>query len=157
MRAFREVRDECEFQDLGWSGVAYTWDNRQGGEANVKARVDRAFANEQFRQRFEHTRVRHVCAVESDHCFIITEFRHHTNTHGSTGAKHFRYENVWQSHQDYDQLIADTWKKQVRSPGLQGIADSLVALQRQLEPWGAREFGSSSRSVRKLQSRLDKL
>lgn len=77
MRNFREVTDECALQDLGWSGVAYTWDNRQSGDANVKARLDRAFANEEFRQRFEHIRVRHVCALESDHCFVVAEFRNH--------------------------------------------------------------------------------
>ncbi|KAM3311944.1 hypothetical protein ACQJBY_032129 [Aegilops geniculata] len=27
MRAFRDVIDECSFQDLGWSGVPFTWDN----------------------------------------------------------------------------------------------------------------------------------
>lgn len=37
MKAFREASDDCSFQDLGWSGAEYTWDNGQGGDANVKA------------------------------------------------------------------------------------------------------------------------
>ena len=48
MRAFRTVMDEVSMQDLGWSGTPYTWDNQQAGEANVKARLDRAFGNEDF-------------------------------------------------------------------------------------------------------------
>ena len=52
MRAFREATEDVSLQDLGWSGTAYTWDNRQSGVDNVKARLDRAFANENFRQQF---------------------------------------------------------------------------------------------------------
>ena len=29
MRGFREVVDHCSFQDLGWRGVPFTWDNKQ--------------------------------------------------------------------------------------------------------------------------------
>lgn len=157
MRDFREVTSECVLQDLGRSGVAYTWDNHQPRDANVKARIDRAFANDEFRQRYDHTRVRHVCAAESDHCFVIVEFRNHAFSQRPIGAKQFRYENVWESHQDYEPLIAQTWREQTRNPGLQGIMDSLGALQHQLEPWGAREFGILTRTVRNLQKRLDKL
>lgn len=41
--------------------------------------------------------------------------------------------------------------------GLQGIVESLSALQKELEPWGAREFGCLARTVRQLQKKLDKL
>lgn len=75
MKAFREVIDEVPFQDLGWTRMAYTWDNRQGGHANVKARIDRAFANEAFPQRHEDIRVQHVSAVESVHCFVVAEIK----------------------------------------------------------------------------------
>ena len=57
MRAFREVVDEVGLQDLGWTGLPYTWDNRQDGDANVKARLDRVFANEAFLQHYEFIQV----------------------------------------------------------------------------------------------------
>ncbi|XP_073363536.1 uncharacterized protein [Aegilops tauschii subsp. strangulata] len=117
MRAFREATDECELQDLGWSGVPYTWDNRQSGDANVKARLDRVFANEEFRQKIEYVK----------------------------------------SHNDYEQLVTETWRAQARQPGLHGVMNALEALQRKLMPWGVREFGCLTRTVRQLQKRLDRL
>jgi hypothetical protein len=51
MRNFRQAVDDCCLQDLGWSGTAYIRDNRQAGCNNVKARLDRAFANAQFLAR----------------------------------------------------------------------------------------------------------
>ena len=96
MRAFRDVVSDCPLQDLGWSGVPYTWDNRQSGNANVKARLNRAFANEEFRQKYEHAKVLHVYSLESDHCFVVVDLRcHPSNRHAS---KPSRYENIWQSH-----------------------------------------------------------
>lgn len=54
-------------------------------------------------------------------------------------------------------LVTDSWRSQNRGPGLQGIIESLGALQRKLEPWGAQEFGCHARTVRQLQKKLDKL
>lgn len=142
MRAFREVVDECAFQDLGWSGVPFTWDNRQSGVANVKARIDRALANEEFRQQFRFTKVRHISAAESDHCFVLLEFRVQRDDHGRRGARLFRYENVWQTHSDYEKVVSDCWRGQQRTPDLQGISESLTAMQRRLEPWGKKNLAA---------------
>lgn len=156
MRAFREATDDCSFQDLGWTGCAYTWDNRQSGDSNVKARLDRAFANEQFRQHYEYIRVKHLASVESDHCFVVADIQSFLPGR-SRPQKQFRYENVWQSHVDYDRIIAETWRSHQRVPGLQGISDSLDHLRRTLVPWGAKEFGCLTRNVRQLQKKLNKL
>ena len=48
MRGFRDAVADCALQDLGWRGVPFTWDNKQNGAANVKARLDRALANQKF-------------------------------------------------------------------------------------------------------------
>ena len=109
MRAFREVIGECALQDLGWAGVEYTWDNQQQGAANVKARLDRALVNSAMMNLFEESRVRHVSSVESDHCFLVIELRELNNHKYKEKVKQFRYENVWQSHADYDDLVCESW------------------------------------------------
>jgi hypothetical protein len=157
MRAFREAVEDCSLQDLGWTGVAYTWDNRQTGPSNVKARLDRGLANADFLQRFEHVRVRHICTAESDHCMVLVELRENLRQPQSGGAKQFRYVNVWQTHVDYDRLVAESWLKNQNPQGLQGVVDCLNSLHKELEPWGAREFGCLAKKVRKLQQQLDKL
>ncbi|XP_073360499.1 uncharacterized protein [Aegilops tauschii subsp. strangulata] len=147
MRIFREAVEDCALQDLGWTGVPFTWDNQHDGVANVKARIDRAFANEQFRQMFGFTNVRHICAAESDHCFIKVEFRKQQGDQGGRGTKPFRYENVWRTHVEYERVVAECWRNQQRAPGLHGVIESLGALQQRLGPWGKKEFGCLSRTV----------
>lgn len=157
MKAFREAVEDVSFQDLDWSRMAYTWDNRKTGNDNVKAILDRAFVNEAFRQRYEDIRVRHISAIESDHCLVVTEIHGSRQTDGTRQAKQFRYENVWQAHSDYETLVTEAWPKQARAPGLQGIVESLGMLQKELEPWGAKEFGCLARKVWQLQKKLHKL
>ncbi|XP_071685355.1 uncharacterized protein [Lolium perenne] len=156
MRAFREVIEDCSLQDVGWTGVPFTWDNRQAGQANVKSCLDRALENEEFLQRYEHISVRHISTTESDHCLVLAEFRKTLNG-VRPRPKQLRYENVCQSHVDYDKIITESWLQNQASNGLQGVVDSLQSLQRDLEPWGAKEFGCLAKKVRKLQQKLYKL
>ncbi|XP_073362164.1 uncharacterized protein [Aegilops tauschii subsp. strangulata] len=109
MRAFREAMEECSLQDLGWRGVPFTWDNRQSGAANVKARLDRALANAAFPNLFQFTMVKHISSAESDHHFVLAELRTHAANKWSRAARSFRYENVWQSHAQYDELVRSIW------------------------------------------------
>nr|XP_051229397.1 uncharacterized protein LOC127347221 [Lolium perenne] len=157
MRAFREVVEECSFNDLGWSGVEYTWDNGQAGEANVKARLDRAFGDEAFVKRFHHYRVRHIVSTESDHCFVLVQFREDGVEERARGRKQFRYEHVWQTHVEYDRLILDSWEKGAGKQGLEGVVQALKSVQEKFSVWGSKEFGDLSRKVRKLLERLNNL
>jgi hypothetical protein len=157
MRAFREAVEDCSLTDLGWSGVEYTWDNGQMGVANVKARLDRAFGDELFVITFAHYRVRHIVSAESDHCFVFVEFRKEEHVERAKGARQFRYEDVWQTHVDYDKLILDKWQRGAGQQGLSGVVDALSNLQTNLSVWGAKEFGCLARKVRKLREKLNKL
>lgn len=52
MLAFRDTLELCGLVDLGFSGVPYTFDNKQREPKNVKVRLDRAVANFVWRDRF---------------------------------------------------------------------------------------------------------
>lgn len=71
MEGFRDVVMDFGFQDLGFIGLPYTWDNRQQGTRNVKARLDRGLATTQFLDRFANSRVWHVQTTEADHCALV--------------------------------------------------------------------------------------
>jgi hypothetical protein len=157
MRAFREVVEHCSFHDFGWSGVEYTWDNGQMGASNVKARFDMAFGNANFLARFNHTKVRHIATTESDHFFLLVEFREQATEGRARGGRQFRYENVWQTHADYDQLVLDNWHKGAGREGFQGVMQALDNMQTSLSSWGAKEFGGLARKGRKLREKLDRL
>src|SRR5665811_421922 len=105
MCVFREVVEFCSFEDLGWRGVPFTWDNKQQGDSNIKARLDRAFANASFLSLFEFSSVKHISSTSSDHCCILAELCSSPQNAWSRGQRSFRSENVWQTHSGYDELV----------------------------------------------------
>jgi endonuclease/exonuclease/phosphatase family metal-dependent hydrolase len=75
VQAFQETVNDCRLTDLGFHGLLYTWDNRQTGSRNVKARLDRALGDEAFLNRLGESEVYHIPLVESDHCGLLVEVR----------------------------------------------------------------------------------
>jgi hypothetical protein len=45
MAKFREILSHCEVQDIGFSGMPWTYDNKQSGDRNVKVRLDGVVAS----------------------------------------------------------------------------------------------------------------
>ncbi|KAE8774310.1 hypothetical protein D1007_53336 [Hordeum vulgare] len=143
-------------QEVGWQGVPFTWDNKQQGTRNVKARLDRAFVNQQFLQVFQFPQVKHIVSVESDHCFVLAELKE-VELRSCRAPRQFQYENVWQSHPDYDDMIGRIWRTGSGQQGLGGLIDALTTVQTHLGSWGQPEFGNMAKKVRKLQQRLERL
>jgi hypothetical protein len=77
MEAFQEVKADCGFTDLGFRGLPFTWDNKQEGSRNVKARLDRAFGDDQFLNSLGNTSVEHIQLAKSDNCGLLVSVRQH--------------------------------------------------------------------------------
>ncbi|KAL9664257.1 hypothetical protein QQ045_019656 [Rhodiola kirilowii] len=71
MRKFRSCLEDCGLMDLGFKGITFTFSNKRRAELKVKARLDRAVANQGWRDSFPHALVKHGFANSSDHIPII--------------------------------------------------------------------------------------
>jgi hypothetical protein len=70
MAAFRDVLADCGLIDLGFVGLAYTYDN-----ANMKVRLDRAMADTRRRDLFNDATLHHLVSSHSDHCPLLLEIK----------------------------------------------------------------------------------
>lgn len=68
---FQSMLSEYELMDLGFKGTAYTWTNNQVGEANIRERLDKAFATMAWRDWFSFAQVFHESIIGSDHYPLI--------------------------------------------------------------------------------------
>src|ERR1041385_8193198 len=66
MAAFRDALLDCELWNLGFSGLPFTYNNGRTGMANVRVRLDRACADEAWREVFPMARVQHLITSRSD-------------------------------------------------------------------------------------------
>ena len=109
MEGFRDTVDYCRFTDLGFSGLPYTWDNRQQGQNNVKVRLDRGLADDKFLDLFDDTSVRHIQTSVSDHCALVLTTNRSAWLRNKGRNKPFRFENAWTRHERYEQVVEEGW------------------------------------------------
>ncbi|KAJ4839764.1 hypothetical protein Tsubulata_022251 [Turnera subulata] len=71
MARFRSWMEECGISDLGFKGPKFTW-----FRGMLRRRLDRALANDSWRQRFDDASVFHLPRVKSDHrAILVPSFR----------------------------------------------------------------------------------
>ncbi|KAA3460773.1 reverse transcriptase [Gossypium australe] len=73
MEAFREVLEDYELADLGFSGQWYTWERGGLARNNIMKRLDRGVANTKWWNLFSNFEVNHLQHSFSDHCPLVCE------------------------------------------------------------------------------------
>jgi hypothetical protein len=87
-KAFADFVHFNALVDLGFVGNRFTWSNRREGSFNIRERLDRGLANQNWVHLFPNSLVNHIPATQSDHCPLLI------STTGSylNIAKPFRFE-----------------------------------------------------------------
>ncbi|KAH7842530.1 hypothetical protein Vadar_006447 [Vaccinium darrowii] len=67
MADFRNFVADSGLIDIGYVGYPYTWNNKRGGRANVRERLDRVLVNPRWQVDFESGFLKHLGPGGSDH------------------------------------------------------------------------------------------
>lgn len=105
MEAFRDVLATCDMHDLGFSGLPWTFDNRQTGRRNVRVRLDRAVANSSWSSLFEDATLDHLVSPCSDHCRILLRIA--PTTQHRVVARILRYEIMWEREESLVEVVKE--------------------------------------------------
>jgi endonuclease/exonuclease/phosphatase family metal-dependent hydrolase len=71
MRCFREVLSDCNLHDLGYTGLPWTYDNKQEGSKNVKSRIDMVVACPAWSLELPEASLHHIPSFRSDHLPLL--------------------------------------------------------------------------------------
>ncbi|XP_073353532.1 uncharacterized protein [Aegilops tauschii subsp. strangulata] len=155
MAGFRETVDQCNFQDLGYNGIPFTWDNRQEGTANVKVRLDRFLADPAFIQMYLDNSVKHIPSPRLDHCFVSIRSRR-AGEEQHRGLRRFMYDEAWQREESHEAAVVDGWKKGSGTMGLMSLNEALKDMQVHLTTWKGKKFGDVERKIKKVRKEIKK-
>ena len=91
MDSFRKVVDYCAFQELSYCGSDFTWCNMQGGggENIIYLRLDKAFTNLEWVDKFGEMKVHHLPDSTFDHSALLVST---SVLQRQTRAKQFHFE-----------------------------------------------------------------
>lgn len=67
MYDFQAVIDNCNLQDLRYTGLHFTWNNKHADALNIQERLDKFLANLKCTNKFPIAKVTHLSYAKSDH------------------------------------------------------------------------------------------
>ena len=106
---FREMVDVCGLYDLGFEGRNWTFEKKVAEGSYSLVRLDRALATADWCTRFSMARVTHLTAAASDHDPIMLRWQQVSGRKGRKKKKMFRYEMMWEDHDQFFHMLAKTW------------------------------------------------
>ncbi|KAA3490114.1 reverse transcriptase [Gossypium australe] len=71
MEVFRDILEECQLMDIGYSGVWYTWERGNLPETNIRERLDRGVANGKWINLFPLGSIQHIPYSTPNHCPLL--------------------------------------------------------------------------------------
>jgi hypothetical protein len=156
MAMFRDCLDECGLMDLGYSGLKFTWNNRQEGDDLVRVRLDRAVANGAFTDRFSGYQVENVITTSSDQLAVSINLTGIEDSPRAVPVKQqFRFEAAWLRAPDYRDVMERAWEEgRDGTCSLQSTFENLQRLSGSLKKWSATTFGAVRKKILKLERRL---
>jgi hypothetical protein len=138
IQAFRDTVDVCELMDLGYTGTSWTFENKVAGGTYCRARLDRALATATWCERFPLAQLKHLTTAALDHSAIL--LCHEPLEEHAKQPRVFCYEAMWESHQDFQPMISDTWGAEACT-SKHGLEKKLKGLSWTLSIWGLDTFG----------------
>ncbi|XP_040956135.1 uncharacterized protein [Gossypium hirsutum] len=130
MEAFRQVLDDCNLVDLGYSGWWFTWERGNFLEINVQERLDRGLATEQWSALFPNNLIRHLPHSFSDQCPILLDTAY---KNGEAVKRKFKFEAWWVLEETFFSETKRIWENSTGD-----LVNKLEILKKKLEKWGAR-------------------
>eukprot|EP00268_Persea_americana_P034025 TRINITY_DN33662_c0_g2_i1.p1 TRINITY_DN33662_c0_g2~~TRINITY_DN33662_c0_g2_i1.p1 ORF type:complete len:402 (-),score=60.83 TRINITY_DN33662_c0_g2_i1:2739-3944(-) len=143
VKDFNDMVLSSGLKDLGFRGNSFTWANNRQGQAYVAARLDRAFTNSTWLDRFGDLMITHLPRLSSDHSPLILSHRIRSIPKNMP----FKFEEMWLSHNSFKSLVEQSWSIPVSGNPLFILAKKLKILKGNLKVWNLETFGQLKRNV----------
>ncbi|XP_075100529.1 uncharacterized protein LOC142176504 [Nicotiana tabacum] len=111
--------------ELPWKGDYYTWSNKQQGSDRILSRIDRVFGNDMWMMNWGNVCTEYDTPLISDHSPMLLNIKIVRLNVKSP----FRFFNVWVTHEDFETMVENIWKRGVVDDKMEDIWKKLKALK----------------------------
>ncbi|XP_074318666.1 uncharacterized protein LOC141655485 [Silene latifolia] len=143
---FNNWIENCDLIELAFTGAAHTWVRGNSVETHQSARLDRALCNSEWSIIFKDAMVRHLPAIQSDHCPLLIS----SNGFAPLNAvrRPFRFQACWLTHEKFQEFLDNNW------PSTGNFPSRLDSLSQKLQTWNSEVFGDIFKRKNKLLARI---
>ncbi|XP_021852505.2 uncharacterized protein [Spinacia oleracea] len=143
---FNEWVEDMQLIEVEFSGAAHTWARGLTPETRRSGRLDRALCNVEWGSRFESAKMKHLPAVQSDHCPLLISLNGFAPL--QLMNKPFRFQAAWLTHEKFSEFISEKWDKNG------ALVPSLANLSLNLQVWNKEIFGNIFHQKKTLIARI---
>ncbi|XP_062093775.1 uncharacterized protein LOC133799797 [Humulus lupulus] len=119
------------------TGSFFTWKNNQDGPTRIYSKIDHVFTNEDWLDFFPNSTAVFRWETASNHCSCIVSATSMENM----GVKLFRFYNFWTDHQDFKEVVLNSWRKPINGAGLKAIYLKTMRLKHRLKRFNRDNIG----------------
>ena len=113
------------------------------GGSYCRVCLDRALATPVWNSLFLSAMVRNLAAAASDHGSILLRWRQETGgNRKQKGKKLFKYETMWETHEDFSSWLTETWQGEGKAGAVQELQQKIAVVTSKMEGWGQTMFGN---------------
>lgn len=139
--------------DLGFRGYAYTWNNRRIGKVNIQERLNRGFANGDWKLLYPNAHITHLTALHSDHRPIVIN----TSSPTAHRPRPLRFEAMWTRDDTAGRVIKDAWCKGHPLPTFPHLMSKIKHTKLALKEWNWNFFGHLQTNIKNIQQYIETL
>jgi hypothetical protein len=131
MQAFRDALDDCELEDLGFSGDPFTW--KRG---RIHERLDRVVTNNAWNIMHPGALVKHLGYAHLDNRPILLDTENAV-MHGQRNSNSRKFEAKWFKEKDFCDVVQKAWEDASVAVSDGGVLAKLGHLHGALHDWDA--------------------
>lgn len=104
VRAILDCMDNCHIMDLGSAGPKFTWSNKREIGHLIQCRLDRCWANPDWKVFYTEANVTRLARINLDHCPLLLNLNPNTDL---ANNRPFRFQSFWLSHKDFPAVVRE--------------------------------------------------
>ncbi|KAG0480185.1 hypothetical protein HPP92_011043 [Vanilla planifolia] len=119
------------------TGSPFSWMGKCRGRIRLK-KLDYFLCNDRWLDVFPNGKIETLPRTTSDHAPLLF----HVLSPRPSGARPFRFLNIWLQHPDFAELVKTSWSAPIAASGMFKLAGKLARLKAELKTWNRIAFGN---------------
>jgi hypothetical protein len=149
-QAFHDALDNCRLDDVGFVGDPFTWHRGQ-----MRERLDRGLANEEWRLMHAHATVLHLQYNHSDHRPLLLDREYYVASSILPFGKQNSFEAKWLKEEGFREVVEEEWNAAAGDGTEIDVLTRLKNMHAELYAWDAHVLKQPRKKLRKAQRELE--
>ncbi|XP_021866679.2 uncharacterized protein [Spinacia oleracea] len=150
-RDFEECINSTDLTELKTFGQFFSWTNKGQGNLRICSRIDRAFGNLDWHNKYADSVVEYLNSGLSDHTPLIMRYK----VNVKQGGRPFKFFNYMADHKDFLTIVQERWQVEIQGTAMFRIWNKLKGIKTGLKALHHQEFAGLEERIENIRVDLN--